>query len=984
MMPGVLDSTGFPHVKIAVLFCRRRKESAWPKNGLPANYKDYGALYEVLLVPDKEASRTSKEVVWTVPIANTGENESPETIVSTAWPYLKPKRADLIDAVAVSGTQSALLYFAPVSNAAHVSTSSDSSFADSTKWDGAQWGLLSSVLDSMRALGRSNYKLSKEMRSFTASFDEWLCETHFLPQTVVTLWGTTPANRIKQRVVNKDRITAPPAPCARNPLYKSGLVLFKAGTSFEDLQGTYPDEYEAGAVRALAEAKKLRDSTRSVSPFGQIPSPEVEADIPSWSERFPLHRAAVLGDVEHLRSLIKAGHTPAFPDDDSWTPLHYAAWHGKTAVVRELMRDWQGGPIDTTDNGSTALHFAARNGYPEVVTILLACPIVKADAQDNDRQTPLMLCEKLQQGNWLEVAKILKNPRGQNAVNRFAGMKDFDVEGDYIFQDFRIFLLDGSEKVIRLPDTITARHLRDGIAGMLQIPEESYDLFAIWIASPTLTVQLEPDMQPMDRIKRWPKMAELYTVEEHWGDPALLIFKRNQLLSLQEERKTRSPVALKFLFDEALVNFLNSFWPCSVADSVFLAGLLMQIRYGDHDLKRHKPGFLSDGLETFVPSHLMHNQLRTSEWERRIYEAHKAHKGKTDLHLLHRLFLQYCWQWAFYGATFFEAELPKAKRTLVGAKQEFIRVGVTSDWLTIIMQDANVEKAAISVGTLSNEFNKQNPKIITIRCGDVSQIAGLQNHLRNGPGDTIVISSRQALLLHMLLQSINQKLKIEEEERGKKRMAQGGPKVLNQIIDNDHVETDKEERKLFLERHEKENTARYMLLTSFGEALVLPGGAKYAAQTLLENRPSCVDGYIPIEELNQVFMELGYWLGPQLESAREVLQGGGERKFNFRDIVSWWSQSPRSWMFLLDDAAFKIRVTATEIFMRNDPQRLGKVEGEKLTGVIRGLKSASLTKKTEQACRLGLDPHDFGSVHFNDYVDWLCQMRIIYDRVPPF
>lgn len=50
----------------------------------------------------------------------------------------------------------------------------------------------------------------------------------------------------------------------------------------------------------------------------------------------------------------------------------------------------------------------------------------------------------------------------------------------------------------------------------------------------------------------------------------------------------------------------------------------------------------------------------------------------------------------------------------------------------------------------------------------------LVDHLRNGPGDTIVISSRQALLLHMLLQSINQKLKIEEEERGKKRMAQGG------------------------------------------------------------------------------------------------------------------------------------------------------------------------------------------------------------------
>lgn len=37
----------------------------------------------------------------------------------------------------------------------------------------------------------------------------------------------------------------------------------------------------------------------------------------------------------------------------------------------------QGLPTERTDNGTTALHFAARNGHPEVVTILLACPIVR-------------------------------------------------------------------------------------------------------------------------------------------------------------------------------------------------------------------------------------------------------------------------------------------------------------------------------------------------------------------------------------------------------------------------------------------------------------------------------------------------------------------------------------------------------------------------------------------------------------------------------
>lgn len=83
------------------------------------------------------------------------------------------------------------------------------------------------------------------------------------------------------------------------------------------------------------------------------------------------------------------------------------------------------------------------------------------------------------------------------------------------------------------------------------------------------------------------------------------------------ERKTRSPVALKMLFDEAFYHFIHSNWPTSLDDAVHFGGLLMQIRFGDHDPKKHNLGFLRDALETFVPAHLLHNQLKSTEWERR-------------------------------------------------------------------------------------------------------------------------------------------------------------------------------------------------------------------------------------------------------------------------------------------------------------------------------------------------------------------------------
>lgn len=57
-----------------------------------------------------------------------------------------------------------------------------------------------------------------------------------------------------------------------------------------------------------------------------------------WGEDFPVHRAAMTGDVGRVSELIKAGYPAAEHDDDSWTPLHYAAWHGQAAVVRIFMQ----------------------------------------------------------------------------------------------------------------------------------------------------------------------------------------------------------------------------------------------------------------------------------------------------------------------------------------------------------------------------------------------------------------------------------------------------------------------------------------------------------------------------------------------------------------------------------------------------------------------------------------------------------------------
>jgi hypothetical protein len=199
------------------------------------------------------------------------------------------------------------------------------------------------------------------------------------------------------------------------------------------------------------------------------------------------------------------------------------------------MADWQGKPTARTDNGSTALHFAARNGHPEVVKILLACPIVDPIAEDKDGLTPLRLCQTLCLGKWQEVERVLKNPNSQNAVNRFRTTSD----GEFSLEDavdFKIYLMDGTFKMVRLPggDHTSAGALRDGVAGLVHIPDECSKLFAIFVVSQSLAIQLDDDMKPLQRMSRWPDMLERYTDPAHWNtvqhERPVLVFRRSQVI----------------------------------------------------------------------------------------------------------------------------------------------------------------------------------------------------------------------------------------------------------------------------------------------------------------------------------------------------------------------------------------------------------------------------------------------------------------------
>jgi ankyrin repeat protein len=70
-----------------------------------------------------------------------------------------------------------------------------------------------------------------------------------------------------------------------------------------------------------------------------------------------------------------------------WTPLHEAAYMGKTEAAALLLAN-QAEVNAKANNGQTSLHLAALHGYTEMVALLIANK-AEINVQDDKKQTPL-------------------------------------------------------------------------------------------------------------------------------------------------------------------------------------------------------------------------------------------------------------------------------------------------------------------------------------------------------------------------------------------------------------------------------------------------------------------------------------------------------------------------------------------------------------------------------------------------------------------
>jgi len=162
--------------------------------------------------------------------------------------------------------------------------------------------------------------------------------------------------------------------------------------------------------------------------------------------------------------------------------------------------------------------------------------------------------------------------------------------------------------------------------------------------------------------------------------PCAFVFKKKIFLR-DDTNEMKDTTAKHFVYSQALYSVIESEYPCSQEESIKLAGLQLQITYGDHKPATHNVGFLTQNLKKFIPTDLFSKQKPT-EWEAMIFKAHASNTGKTEDESKTE-YLDIVKQFPFYGTTFY----PPCKS--IGNKKlpNKVIIGINAEGILLLKKD---------------------------------------------------------------------------------------------------------------------------------------------------------------------------------------------------------------------------------------------------------------------------------------------------------
>jgi myosin-7 len=246
----------------------------------------------------------------------------------------------------------------------------------------------------------------------------------------------------------------------------------------------------------------------------------------------------------------------------------------------------------------------------------------------------------------------------------------------------RVHFMDESSRAFALEENGGASNLKKMVVERMGLKEDA--CFSIFEKKDGWERCLDVDEKPCELMASWPsdqKPKKDPNAKEPLRDLACAFIFKKKIFLRDDEKEMQDPVAKHSIFIQAVYSVIESEYPCSVEDAVRLAGLQVQIVYGDHKPGAHVPGFLTQNLKQYVPKDL-YSLKRPSDWESLIFKAHASNTGKSAEDAKSE-YLEIVKQWPFYGTTFF----PPCKSLGNKKLPNKVIIGVNAEGILLLRKD---------------------------------------------------------------------------------------------------------------------------------------------------------------------------------------------------------------------------------------------------------------------------------------------------------
>ncbi|CAG9789443.1 unnamed protein product [Diatraea saccharalis] len=196
----------------------------------------------------------------------------------------------------------------------------------------------------------------------------------------------------------------------------------------------------------------------------------------------------------------------------------------------------------------------------------------------------------------------------------------------YLMSRTAIMVEMSSEEV---PTCVTASRFLNAILateelGLTQPSTRSLaaNVFALWMCSPLLEIQLKPHHCPWKIWASWQKLLQRYghgSETRRARDQPVLRLQRNVFFPRHLEEGIKDSRIQELLYEEARHNVVTGRYPLESAQAVMLGGLQARIQLGPYDPHRHTAKFFREHQDKYLPRH-----ARSGRWAQLLPAGRKG------------------------------------------------------------------------------------------------------------------------------------------------------------------------------------------------------------------------------------------------------------------------------------------------------------------------------------------------------------------------